>query len=199
MPAVRVHELRAREPYPDAPLDLNQLFPTWIKALGLSAQYLWKDTTTPLYDDTGFFPVYTGSINDITVPAASMLRPFMYPHGIDALSYGGLGTLSLSGQEEGLSEEEDRENLGDLVGTKMAYDALDSLERGYRDKTLAGLDMSARQLFFFNHCAQSCTEDDYAPFRSRCIVPLMNMPEFSSAFGCAAKTPMNPRHKCTFW
>ncbi|XP_037515040.1 endothelin-converting enzyme-like 1 [Rhipicephalus sanguineus] len=193
------------KPYPDEPLDLDELFPTWIKALGLSTQYLWTDTTTPLYDDTSYFPFYTDAINDITVPTASMLRPFMYPYGILALNYGGLGTmiggemmraldprgihsldgyvpddkdevikeytrkalclrkshksvLSLSGQEETLSEELDSVNLFDLVGTKMAYDAMDSLVHEYRDETPAGLNMSAQQLFFFNNCTKYLVE-----------------------------------------
>ncbi|KAL3244822.1 hypothetical protein MRX96_047119 [Rhipicephalus microplus] len=81
------------EPYPDVPLDIEALFPTWIKALGLSAQYMWMDTTTPLYDETRPIPYYTGVSNDVTVPTASMLPPFMYTHGIDALHYGGLGTV----------------------------------------------------------------------------------------------------------
>ncbi|XP_049271239.1 neprilysin-1-like [Rhipicephalus sanguineus] len=239
------------KPYPDAPLDLDQLFPTWIKALGLSTQYMWMDTKTPLFDDTGYIPFYTGALNDIIVPTTSMLRPFMYPYGVLALNYGGLGTmiggemmhaldprglhslegyvpddtdavmkeytkralclrksrksvLSLSGQQEPLSEELDSENLADLVGTKMAYDAFDSLVREYRDETPAGLNMSVQQLFFFNNCVKWCTEKkseepDYAKMRSRCIVPLMNMREFSSAFGCTLKTPMSPREKCTFW
>ncbi|XP_075744753.1 neprilysin-1-like isoform X2 [Rhipicephalus microplus] len=111
--------------------------------------------------------------------------------------------LSLSGEEKTLSDELDSENLADFVGTKMAYDAFNSLELGHRHQTLAGMNMSAQQLFFFNHCSKWCTDDDsevppYAPKRSRCIVPLMNMPEFSSAFGCTAETPMNPREKCTF-
>ncbi|XP_037515032.1 neprilysin-1-like [Rhipicephalus sanguineus] len=112
--------------------------------------------------------------------------------------------LSLSGQEGTLSDELDSENLADLVGVKLTYDAFNSLESGYRDQYLAGLDMSAQKLFFFNNCAKWCSQEEsdaprYAPKRSRCIVPLMNMPEFSRAFGCAAGTPMNPTQKCTFW
>ncbi|KAH8039014.1 hypothetical protein HPB51_004939 [Rhipicephalus microplus] len=112
--------------------------------------------------------------------------------------------LLLTGQEGTLNDELDSENLADLVGTKVAYDAFASLAGGYRDQKLAGLDMSAQQLFFVNHCVKWCSEDDYvasryAPQRSRCIVPLINMPEFSSAFSCAEGTPMNPQDKCTFW
>ncbi|KAL1421102.1 hypothetical protein MTO96_023455 [Rhipicephalus appendiculatus] len=237
------------KPYPDAPLDL--LFPTWIKALGLSSHYMWTDTTTPLYDETRYSPFYMENHNDFTIPTISMFRPFMYPHAITALNYGGLGqmigheimhafdvrgihflegyvpddmddvikeytkralclrkshksVLSLSGQEGTLNDDLDSENLADLAGTKVAYDAFASLDSGPRDQTIVGLEMSAKQLFFFNHCAKWCTEDDhedprYAPKRSRCIVPLMNMPDFSRAFGCAAGTAMNPRDKCTFW
>ncbi|KAL3204310.1 hypothetical protein MRX96_041263, partial [Rhipicephalus microplus] len=112
--------------------------------------------------------------------------------------------LSLRGQEETLSDELDSENLADLVGTKMAYDAFEHTVSEYRDQNLAGLNMTVQQLFFVNHCAKECSEDNtavppYASPRARCIVPLMNMREFSSAFGCAARTPMNPREKCTFW
>ncbi|KAL1484093.1 hypothetical protein MTO96_032771 [Rhipicephalus appendiculatus] len=102
-----------------------------------------------------------------------------------------------------LSDELDSENLADLVGTKMAYDAFESLASEQRDQNLAGLNMSVQQVFFFNHCAKWCSEDreepPNAPKRSRCIVPLMNLREFSSAFGYSAGTPMNPQEKCTFW
>ncbi|KAL1415637.1 hypothetical protein MTO96_029124 [Rhipicephalus appendiculatus] len=112
--------------------------------------------------------------------------------------------LSVNAQGEMLNETRDSENLADLVGAKIAYDAFASLAAEERDQTLAGLDMSAEQLFFVNSCAIFCAEhavpgQRYAPYRSRCIVPLINMPEFSRAFGCAAGTPMNPLKKCTFW
>ncbi|KAH7942691.1 hypothetical protein HPB51_028628 [Rhipicephalus microplus] len=74
----------------------------------------------------------------------------------------------------------------------------------YKDVKLAGFDMSPDRLFFVSDCTKWCTQSatarsPYAPMRSRCIVPLMNMPEFSSVFGCAAGAPMNPVKKCTFW
>ncbi|XP_075744154.1 endothelin-converting enzyme homolog [Rhipicephalus microplus] len=190
--------------YPDAPLELEALFPTWIKALSLSTQYMWTDTTTPLYDETAYVPYYTGSSNNIIVPTASLLPPFTYTHGVDALNYGGLGTLSLRGQEETLRDELDSANLADLVGIKMAYDAFQYLVSEQRDQNLAGLDMSVQQLFFVNYCLKWCSEDNSAkppsaPPWSRCMIPLMNMREFSSAFGCSARKPMNPQEKCTFW
>ncbi|KAL3252197.1 hypothetical protein MRX96_054900 [Rhipicephalus microplus] len=88
-----ISPLLQSEPYPDAPLDLDALFPTWIKALGLSSQYMWMDTTTLLYDETAVGPYYDGDVNRITVPTASMLRPFMYMYGVPAVNYGGLGTM----------------------------------------------------------------------------------------------------------
>ncbi|KAL3184317.1 hypothetical protein MRX96_032118 [Rhipicephalus microplus] len=112
--------------------------------------------------------------------------------------------LSLTGEEEKLNNELDNENLADLAGTKIAYQAFASLVSAEKTRTLAGLNMSAEQLFFVNHCVKWCAQSSrlaarYAPFRSRCIVPLMNMPEFSSAFGCAVETPMNPPKKCELW
>ncbi|KAL3246550.1 hypothetical protein MRX96_057592 [Rhipicephalus microplus] len=112
--------------------------------------------------------------------------------------------LFLRGQKETLSDELDSANLADLVGIKMAYDAFQYLVSEQRDQNLAGLDMSVQQLFFVNYCLKWCSEDNSAkppsaPPRSRCMIPLMNMREFSSTFGCSARKPMNPQDKCTFW
>ncbi|KAL1467501.1 hypothetical protein MTO96_026021 [Rhipicephalus appendiculatus] len=112
--------------------------------------------------------------------------------------------LSLSRQQEELDDTTDSENLCDLVGTVVAHAAYSSLPEKYKSETLAGLNTSSEQLFFISRCLNLCAQlsrsgKAYAPYRSRCIVPLMNMPEFASAFGCAAGTPMNPRNKCKFW
>ncbi|KAL3227157.1 hypothetical protein MRX96_048810 [Rhipicephalus microplus] len=112
--------------------------------------------------------------------------------------------LSATGGEDKLNYTVDNENLADLVGAKIAYQAFASLTSPERTETLAGLDLSSEQLFFVNYCVVWCAQhsqspEKYAPFRSRCIVPLMNMPEFSSAFRCATGTLMNPAKKCEFW
>ncbi|KAL1484191.1 hypothetical protein MTO96_032724 [Rhipicephalus appendiculatus] len=112
--------------------------------------------------------------------------------------------LSAIGHHEALNDTADSENLADIVGTVIAYAAFDSLPPKNKRGILAGIDMSPEQLFFINYCVKWCAEHstqppNYAPFRSRCIVPLMNMPEFSTAFRCAAGSPMNPRKKCTIW
>ncbi|XP_065289075.1 uncharacterized protein [Dermacentor albipictus] len=107
-------------------------------------------------------------------------------------------------RQEVINDTADSENLADLVGTMTAYAAFTSLSPSQRNVTLAGLDMSAERLFFVNHCVKWCnkysfSKTPYAPHRSRCIVPLMNMPEFSRAYGCAVGQPMNPQKKCSFW
>ncbi|KAL1442735.1 hypothetical protein MTO96_007753 [Rhipicephalus appendiculatus] len=66
--------------------------------------------------------------------------------------------LSLTAMQEELDAALDDENLADFVGTKIAYDAFASLVPASRDETLAGLDMTADQLFFFNSCAKVCAQ-----------------------------------------
>ncbi|KAH6933937.1 hypothetical protein HPB50_019129 [Hyalomma asiaticum] len=191
-----------REYLPDVPE--GKLFPTWIKARSLSAQYTWKDATALLYKEDRVNAYLWPDKNAIIVQTAIMLRPLMYLYGPIGLNYGGLGMLSLRRQQERLSDWKDSENLADLVGTMISYAAFASLPRKYRDVKLVGLNMTSEQLFFMNQCVKWCAHrstltEPYAPYRSRCIVPLMNMPEFSRAFGCAAGTPMNPREKCAIW
>ncbi|XP_075539432.1 membrane metallo-endopeptidase-like 1 [Dermacentor variabilis] len=98
----------------------------------------------------------------------------------------------------------DSENICDLVGTRIGYTAYTSLSGLQRHITLPGLNVTAERLFFISNCIKWCEYKHpqslrYAPGRSRCIVPLMNMVEFSDAFACARGTPMNPPNKCDFW
>ncbi|KAH7957417.1 hypothetical protein HPB52_018727 [Rhipicephalus sanguineus] len=128
---------------------------------------------------------------------------FLYLYGPIGLNYGGLGMLTTN-VPQAFNDTVDSENLADLVGTTIAYAAFASLSEKYKSEKLVGFNMTSEQLFFVNHCVKWCAHlskstERYAPFRSRCIVPLMNMPEFSRAFGCSAGTRMNPREKCTFW
>ncbi|KAH6933942.1 hypothetical protein HPB50_019134 [Hyalomma asiaticum] len=107
-------------------------------------------------------------------------------------------------RQAALNDTVDSENLADFVGTLMAYSAFSSLPPSKRDVTLPGVGMTANQLFFVSHCTLWCegqktTSMRYAPGRSRCIVPLMNMPEFSEAFRCKEDSYMNPPNKCYFW
>ncbi|KAL3189227.1 hypothetical protein MRX96_002899 [Rhipicephalus microplus] len=112
--------------------------------------------------------------------------------------------LPSSSQRDELVDTADSENLADFVGTMLAYAAFASSAEEDRKVKLAGFDKSPDQLFFISQCNTFCARnqeapENYAPFRSRCMVPLRNMPEFSRAFGCAAGTVMNPNKKCTYW
>ncbi|XP_075744107.1 neprilysin-2-like [Rhipicephalus microplus] len=103
-----------------------------------------------------------------------------------------------------INDTVDSENLADLVGSALAHVAFSSLPPVERNAKLPGLNMTAEQLFFIAYCAKWCETQSvrsarYAAGRLRCIVPLMNMAEFSDAFRCAPKSPMNPTDKCAFW
>ncbi|KAH6932393.1 hypothetical protein HPB50_005236 [Hyalomma asiaticum] len=115
-----------------------------------------------------------------------------------------LQLLSVYRHPDTLDDDVDSESLADLVGARLAYDTFSSFPEVYKGVTLAGFNMSSEQLFFVNHCVKLCAEKSkmakrYAPYRSRCIVPLRNMLEFSRAFGCKTGTLMNPPEKCSFW
>ncbi|XP_049524943.1 endothelin-converting enzyme 1-like [Dermacentor silvarum] len=105
------------------------------------------------------------------------------------------------GLEPGVGQ--DPENLADFSGAPLAYEAFRSLPDHRRALTVAGF--GAEQLFFIGHCVKWCRSltvhrsQGYARGRSRCIVPLMHMPQFSAAFGCSASAYMNPPRKCSFW
>ncbi|XP_054930104.1 membrane metallo-endopeptidase-like 1 [Dermacentor andersoni] len=110
-----------------------------------------------------------------------------------------------------LNDTVDSENIADLGGTPMAYSAFTSLPSSKRDTMLPGVAMTADQLFFIGYCTPWCEKQTtesppwlsgrhrYPPRRSRCIVPLMNMPEFSDAFHCKQGSYMNPPNKCMLW
>ncbi|KAH6932004.1 hypothetical protein HPB50_002438 [Hyalomma asiaticum] len=192
------------EPFPDVPQD--RLFPSWIKSVSLSAHQKWADQTTFLFDDTVVNAHYEPDINIIVIPTGIITRPLYYNEAPEALNYGGLAMLRRRGrqQEDELDHYIDSENLADLVGVNLAYKAFSSLPQAQHGLTLKGLNMSSDGLFFVNHCVKMCREYSvqegaHAPGHSRCNVPLMNMPEFSSAFNCAPGEPMNPAKKCAFW
>ncbi|KAH6933918.1 hypothetical protein HPB50_018840 [Hyalomma asiaticum] len=238
-------------PFPDVPPD--RLFPSWIKAVSLSAHHKWIDQTTYIYDETVVGAHYVSIQNTLVIPIALIQRPLYFDLAPEVLNYAGIGAiighefmhafdvigmtvddmkivrpwptrrfteeytkraiclrrshraaLRKRPRREVLNDKIDSENLADLVGVRAAYTAYSGLPQHDRDITLAGLNISAERLFFIGHCIKTCAqhgqlEPHYAPYRSRCTVPLKNMPEFSRAFGCTARQPMNPRTKCTLW
>ncbi|KAL1466193.1 hypothetical protein MTO96_026822 [Rhipicephalus appendiculatus] len=167
------------KPYPDAPLDLKPLAPTWIKVVGLDTQYEWMYPAVPLFDETVRRPFYDRFSNAVIVPAASMLRPFMYRHGVAALNYGGLGTMI--GQM--IMGALDPQNIRSLYSN--VTDPMGDVMREYTKRTL---------------CLRKFRQSVNA---SGAVLDYENLGDFvgtkMAAFGCAAKTPMNPEEKCPFW
>ncbi|XP_064473057.1 neprilysin-11-like isoform X2 [Ornithodoros turicata] len=53
------------------------------------------------------------------------------------------------------------------------------------------------QIFFITYCYATCSKEEQA--EQECNVPLMNLSNFSSAFGCHPGSPMNPIEKCSFF
>ncbi|KAL3205309.1 hypothetical protein MRX96_011207 [Rhipicephalus microplus] len=105
-----------------------------------------------------------------------------------------------------LTDATDSEGFADYSGIQLAYAAYRSLLAAERDATLPDVNLSAEQTFFVAHCLKWCDlikkrkpGGRYWPGRSRCIVPLQNMPEFARAFGCNAGDLMNPSKRCDFW
>jgi endothelin-converting enzyme/putative endopeptidase len=98
------------------------------------------------------------------------------------------------------------ENIADLVGIATAHRALvDGPE------VEGGDGFSAEQVFFIAYAQTRCENarpewtaarlvtDPHAPPKLRVNGPLANLPEFSSAFGCAAGSPMVRATPCRVW
>ncbi|XP_077522205.1 neprilysin-1-like [Amblyomma americanum] len=103
----------------------------------------------------------------------------------------------------------DSEGFADFTGMLLTYSAFKRLPAAERNRVPPDLGLNAEMTFFVSHCLKWCGTSKtnqrrrpggrYWHTRSRCLVPLMNMPEFSAAFSCKAGSFMNPAKKCTFW
>ncbi|XP_070377904.1 uncharacterized protein [Dermacentor albipictus] len=101
----------------------------------------------------------------------------------------------------------DSEGFADYTGLLLAYAAYKSLPVAEQDRKLSGIDLSADKTFFISHCLKWCDLRSrkrrkgkrYWAGRSRCIVPLLNMPEFAAAFRCKTGDLMSPKDRCDFW
>ncbi|KAH7972779.1 neprilysin-21 [Rhipicephalus sanguineus] len=105
-----------------------------------------------------------------------------------------------------LDDITDSEGFADFSGLQLAYAAYRTLPAAERDATVPDVGLSAEKTFFVAHCLKWCDlvkqrkpGGRYWPGRSRCIVPLQNMPEFATAFGCKTGDLMNPSERCAFW
>ncbi len=102
------------------------------------------------------------------------------------------------------------ENIGDLGGLTVAYDAFKkSLEGKPKPETIDGF--TAEQRFFLGWAqvwAIKATEeierlqvatDPHALARWRVNGPMSNMPQFAEAFGCKKPSPMVRKDMCVIW
>ncbi|XP_077524252.1 neprilysin-2-like [Amblyomma americanum] len=104
--------------------------------------------------------------------------------------------------------EIDSEGFADFTGLLLAHDAFSRLPYRHRTVTVPNVGLTSSQVFFVAHCIKWCHSDKgnkrrvpgglYWHGRSRCIVPLQNMPQFAQAFYCKPGDAMNPE-KCTFF
>ncbi|KAH7951719.1 hypothetical protein HPB52_011708 [Rhipicephalus sanguineus] len=105
-----------------------------------------------------------------------------------------------------VDDQVDSEGFADFTGLQLAYAAYRRLKPRERLAVVPDVGLTAEQTFFVAHCLKWCDliarrrpTSRYWPGRSRCIVPLRNMPEFAAAFSCSQGSPMNPKSKCSFW
>uniref|UniRef100_A0A0N4ZTD8 Neprilysin n=1 Tax=Parastrongyloides trichosuri TaxID=131310 RepID=A0A0N4ZTD8_PARTI len=107
------------------------------------------------------------------------------------------------------------ENTADLVGLKAALKAykLKQMDDDNEQNVRLALapEYTMNQIFFLNFASFWCgveskeslemslNSDAHSPGKYRVIGTLQNIPEFSTAFNCNAKSKMNPINKCSVW
>lgn len=103
------------------------------------------------------------------------------------------------------------ENLADIGGLKLAYLALERKLAGKPRQLVGGLTpeqrffiayaQSRRGLFGSAYLEDKVRENSHAPDKWRVLGPIMNMPEFAKAFGCAAGDEMvlKDRERVSLW
>jgi putative endopeptidase len=102
------------------------------------------------------------------------------------------------------------ENIADLGGVKMAFQAYRALRKDAA-KTYVADGFSEDQQFFLAVGQAWCggerpaeterrlTVDPHAPAKFRVYGALRNLPAFAEAFRCVAGTPMRPARPCSVW
>ncbi|XP_075540051.1 membrane metallo-endopeptidase-like 1 [Dermacentor variabilis] len=186
----------------------DSFFATWLSARKAYQHRLLTDQETYFFDSATVNAHYIRWANLIVIPAAILQPEIYFSKGPLSAAYGSLGQAQMHAEahsrQAALNDTVDSENLADLGGTLMAFSAFDSLAPPKRDVMLPSLNLTARQLFFVFQCSKWCyyaggKTGRHASGRYRCVVPAMNMGEFSEAFRCKSGDRMHPDNKCVLW
>jgi putative endopeptidase len=102
------------------------------------------------------------------------------------------------------------ENIADLGGAKMAFEAYRALRKNAEKQYVAD-GFTEDQQFFIGIAQAWCDKDrpaeiqrrlavdPHAPPKFRVYGALRNLPEFATAFSCPLGTPMHPQKACSVW
>ena len=101
------------------------------------------------------------------------------------------------------------ENVADNGGLRFAYQAYFKSQAGKEAKIVDGF--TPEQRVFLGYAISRCENvtpemsrllivtDPHSPAKFRLIGPIVNMPEFQSAFGCKTGQPMVSEQRCRVW
>lgn len=101
------------------------------------------------------------------------------------------------------------ENIADIGGLQMAWNAFDARRADREDRPIAGF--TEPQQFFLAYAQSWCSNvreelarmrvltDPHSPPKYRVNGAVSNVPAFQKAFGCEAGQPMAPVDRCVVW
>jgi endothelin-converting enzyme/putative endopeptidase len=160
------------------------------------------------FDDQGRKFDADGNLRDWWSPAIG--KEFERRAACVARQYGGYDAVEGSSDLKLNGELTLGENIADLGGVKLAYQAYQaSRAAGRPEPPIEGF--TPAQAFFVSYAQSWCSKvrpeaarlraqtDPHSPARWRVNGPLSNLVEFASAFGCPAAAPMVRAERCDVW
>ncbi|XP_066596336.1 neprilysin-11-like [Prorops nasuta] len=154
-----------------------------------------------------------GHLKDLLSPSTKKMQDEMSECFVDY--YNKLEILEISDKDNIVCNDGKRtlsENMADLFGLQVAYDAFKELQisSGVKDIRLVGmLDKNSDKLFFMQFALYLCAyrmkrstalthlQDCHATPEARVKGSISNHKDFARVFNCEPDTPMNPTHKCS--